>query len=324
MGEEIPSYVDFHGFNDFAYFYPKPVIVWTIVGTVLLIITIASYIPQPIKLMKMRTSYGLAPVTTFSSTICLWCVVFNVLCLKWEDFVGVFHHLNFYTYARFLTFANCFAQWFLMSQVPYLIMIFYDKEIRPGVDESDIKKGWKQFRSVSLIAAVLYISCIFVWGVLGMKFSFMSPAIDYLGHISGIVGFIIEVLQFLPQIIKTYKMRSSGSLSLLMLEIQAPVNLGNAIFMCFGNHESWTTYAASVADGFWEFVLLGMCIYFNKVANKKKEESASSDKAKYEIELPDMEVDNRDMEKRVDAEKAVATASPGGVDVEGNPDYIPD
>ncbi|EAX91465.1 hypothetical protein TVAG_276840 [Trichomonas vaginalis G3] len=316
MGEELPTYVDFHGFNDFAYFYPKPVIVWTIVGTVLLIITIVSYIPQPIKIIKKMSSYGLAPVSTFSSTICLWFVVFNVLCLKWEDFVGVFHHLNFYTYARFLTFANCFAQWFLMSQVPYLIMLFYDKEIRPGMDEGTIKKGWKEFRSVSVILMCIYVPCIFIWGLLGMYTGFTSTAIDYLGHISGIVGFIIEVLQFIPQIIKTFRMKSSGNLSILMLEIQAPVNLGNAMFMCFGNHESWTTYAASIADGCWEFVLLAMCIYYNKVQKRGE----GSDNSENEINLTENEVNDEDT-----GVKDVENPSGSGVvDVEGNPDYVPD
>ncbi|EAY06175.1 PQ loop repeat family protein [Trichomonas vaginalis G3] len=293
MSEELPTYIDFHGFNDFAYFFPKPEIIWTIVGTVLLIITIVSYIPQPIKIMQKRSSYGLAPVSTFFSTICLWLIVFNVICLKWEDFVALFHHLNFRSYARFLTFANCFSQYFLMSQVPYLIMLFYDTNLRLGLDQSDIKKGWKQFRSVSMIAVLTYSSCILIWGIIGVTCGFTSHAMDLLGHAAGIAGFIIEVLQFLPQIYKTFKMRSSGSLSLLMLEIQAPVNIANAMFMCFGNHESWTTYAASLADGFWEFVLLAMCLYFNKLHN-------ISDKPQPGLTLQELELKDDELIKKAE------------------------
>ena len=76
------------------------------------------------------------------------------------------------------------------------------------------------------------------------------------------------MMQFIPQVIKTFKMKDHGSLSVLMLKIQAPTNLGNAFFMWFGEHEDWTTFTASMADGAWEFVLLGLCIYYDR---KKKQ-----------------------------------------------------
>lgn len=298
MAEEIPLFADFHGFNDYAFFFPDPVIIWSLVGTVLLIITFVSYIPQPIKIIKNRSSYGLAPVSTFFSTMCLWFIVFNVLCLKWEDFVGLFHKMNFNTYARFLTFANCFAQWFMMSQVPFLIMIFYDTNLRPNSEQTDIKNGWFQFKLVPVISVCVYTFCILLWVIIGLATGFTSPAMDWLGHASGFLGFIIEVLQFIPQIYKTFKMRSSGSLSVLMLEIQAPVNICNALFMCFGNHESWTTYAASIADGTWEFVLLAMCLYFNKIHN-------ISDRPQPGIDLQELDMNNDELTEHLNKEPDV-------------------
>ena len=312
MGETERTYVSYAGLVDYKFFYPAPIVYWTVIGTVLLIATMVSYCPQPIKIIKAKSSFGLAAFSVFSQAACLWLMCFNVLCLKFSDFVGLFQHLDFYTYARLLTFLNVFAQWMMYSPVPYLIMIMHDKRVIPGRDKIAVRKDWKLFRSIPIAAGALYFSCVLLWVILGLVFGFDSNAIKIVGKASGIAGFVIEMVQFLPQVYTTIKMKSSGSLSVLMLEIQAPVNLLNAFFMWFGNGESWTTFSASMADGGWEFVLLGLCLFYSYRGKKKTEDDTG-------LQLHDFN-DNknhpRDIESFDETEKEPASQE---FDEDGNP-----
>ena len=271
----------FQGFTDYSFFYPNPDVIWTIVGTVLLVVTIISYLPQTINLIKNKSSYGLAVFSVLSQATCLWLMTFNVLCLKWSDFVGIFQHLNFHTFARFLTFLNVFSQWILYFPVVILMWVYFDIEPRLKRDFLAIRKERFLYIMLPTIAVGLFFSCVLTWVIVGMVVDFNSNAMKIIGKGAGILSFIIEIIQFIPQVVKTIGLKDNGSLSMLMLEIQAPTNLGNAVFMWKGEHESWTTFAASMADGGWEFVLLGLCLYYK--AQRRRRERTISEKSLSEM-----------------------------------------
>ena len=273
MSESGREFGFYTGFVDYRFFYPKPIIAWSIVGTVLLIITMISYCPQPLKLIRGKTSYGISPFWAISQATCLWLMSFNVLCLKYSDFVGIFQYSDFRVWARLLTFLNVFMQSTFYSSVPYLIVLFFDTRQFPGRNEKDVKRSWMTFVAVPIIAMTLYMSCLLVFVIIGLMTSFSSHIMGICGNVAGIAGFVVEMIQFLPQVYTTIKMKSGGSLSVLMLEIQAPVNIMNAIFMWQGNGESWTTWSASMADGGWEIVLLVLCLWYGRKKPQKEEES---------------------------------------------------
>jgi hypothetical protein len=165
----------------------------------------------------------------------------------------------------------------MYSPVPYMLFIFHDRKLRESRPQNKIKSDFRVFVLVAILSVLVYGSCIGLFCLIGVTKGFNSEAMEKVGHVSGILGFIIEIVQFIPQVYTTIKLRDSGSLSLLMLEIQAPVNLMNAFFMWFGNGESWTTFSASMADGVWEFILLAICLYFNSKKKKKVQEAVLKD-----------------------------------------------
>jgi hypothetical protein len=68
--------------------------------------------------------------------------------------------------------------------------------------------------------------------------------------------------------ITTCKIKSSGSLSLLLLAIQCPGGLINSIFMIFGQGDNWTTWLSILAAAIQQGILLVICLVFS--AKKKQ------------------------------------------------------
>jgi uncharacterized protein with PQ loop repeat len=97
-----------------------------------------------------------------------------------------------------------------------------------------------------------------------------------MGKFFGTVAGLICVAQYLPQMITTCKLRSSGSLSLVLLSIQAPGGLLNAIFMAVGQKDDWTTYISILAASVQQFLLLGICLFF-KVRKKRPRHTMSTE-----------------------------------------------
>ena len=267
---ESRTYLDFHGFVDWHGLFPGQLIMWTVVGTVFLGVTLISYLPQTIQIIKDRSSYGLSGSAVLSQALGLWFLAYNVICLKPIDFVGMFQYRTLKTYARLLTFANLFLQWLFYLPVPLLTFIFHDRNKRESRGEEAINKDWNLSRRFAILALCIFSSLFTLFVVSGLFNGFESKLVKLYGELTGVVAFMMELVQFIPQLITTIKLRDNGSLSMLMLEIQAPTNLANGLFMWLGQGDSVTTFASALLDALQEFTLLGLCIYFKWEKKNRK------------------------------------------------------
>lgn len=275
MGEETREWAYPAGFTDYAFFYPNYVLVWVIIGFICFTITMISYLPQPIKLVQKRTSYGLAVFSVLAQSCCLWGPSFNVLCLKYRDFAGLMRYNNQFTFARFMTFILVFGQFCLYLPVVFQMWIFFDRKPRLKRDEDAIKKDQTMILLLPIVAISSFVFCLVLWVSVGLVYGLDSHAIILIGKVAGYFAFVLEIIQFIPQTVTTIKLRDHGSLSLLMLKVQAPANLANAFYMWLGAKEDFTTFAASLADGVWEFIILGLCIYFKSHPIHREQTSES-------------------------------------------------
>jgi hypothetical protein len=125
-----------------------------------------------------------------------------------------------------------------------------------------IRKEWNSSRGFALLALSVFTTLFLIWLFGGVFTGFQSTFIHTCGRLTGVVAFIMELVQFIPQLITTIKLQDNGSLSLLMLEIQAPTNLANGLFMWLGQGDDFTTFASAMLDATQEFTLLGLCIFF--------------------------------------------------------------
>ena len=259
---ESRTYLNLHGFVDWHALFPHQMPLWTIVGTVFLLVTLISYLPQTIQIIKDRSSFGLSGPAVLSQSLGLWFLAYNVICLKSSDFAGLFQYKNVSTYARFLTFINLFLQWVFYLPVPLLTFIFHDRNERKSRGQDIIRKEWNTSRGFAILAFTVFTTLFLVWMIGGTVAGFQSTLIHFCGKATGVIAFIMELVQFIPQLITTCKLHDNGSLSLLMLEIQAPTNLANGLFMWLGQGDDFTTFASAMLDATQEFTLLGSCIFF--------------------------------------------------------------
>jgi uncharacterized protein with PQ loop repeat len=161
-----------------------------------------------------------------------------------------------------LTFINATALWFCYLPIVFLNFVFFDKHPRLRRPVSSIQSETYFNRMLSILcpSTGLVIIAVYVIGV--VLHGFGSAYIVTMGRFFGVVACFLCIAQYVPQMITTCKLRDNGSLSVVLLCIQAPGGLVNSMFLCFGQNEDWTTWLSILAAAIQQFVLLGIIGYF--------------------------------------------------------------
>lgn len=262
MDDNLGYSYSWNGFIDYIGCYHKVGPIWITVGACIFAGTIISLIPQIIRIVRLRTSYGISPFFVFITSITQYLVVINVFCLHNADFYGVLQITPLRTIPRLLTFGNLFILWFCYLPIGLLYLIFFDRNPRKNRDHQAFRREWKigiitisSLIITSILTFILYV-------IFGYVTGYSSDLIIYYGKVLGTASSILTVVQYLPQFITTCKIKDNGSLSLVTLAIQAPGGTINAIFMMVGNSESWTTFLSTFSSAVQQWSLLFLCIYY--------------------------------------------------------------
>lgn len=256
------------GFTDYGCLFGGLTPLWTVIGTAIFLGTVASVIPQILSIVTRRSSYGINSFTVILTNVSQFLVVVNFVCLHAPDFVGVLQINISLVLQRFLTFFNIFGLWFGYTFIPFLNMVFFDDNVRGARGAAAISKDRRIVRIAMLLILILCLSGIAIPYVLGVLYGFTSHQFVRYGEVLGTVCAIVSFVQYLPQIYTTFRLREHGSLSLVMLGIQAPGGMINSMFMWLGQHEHWTTWLSFFVSASEQMFLLITCIIF-KIKNRK-------------------------------------------------------
>lgn len=227
-------------------------------------------VPQLIRLVRMRTSYGISPLFVTITHLGQFTTVLNIFCLHNADFYGVTQITPARTLPRLLSFCSCFILWFTYMPVCYLMSIYLDKEEREKRGRKDIDREHYTLRFGTSFITAAEIAMFFPYLIVGCKYGFGSHQILYYGKVVGIFSSVLSVCQYAPQFYTTCKLKDNGSFSLVTLAIQAPGGTTNAIFMMLGNKEHWTTWLAMLTSALQQFGLLALCIFYRCKAMRRK------------------------------------------------------
>lgn len=262
MDDNTGYHDSWNGFIDYLGCYHKVTPIWTSVGACVFVGTIISLIPQLIRIVRLKTSYGISPFFVFITSISQVLVVLNVFCLHNADFFGVLQITPTRTIPRLLTFGNVFILWFLYLPIGLLYLIFFDRNERKKRNHKSIQREWKM--GIVTISLLIFTSILFfiIYFIMGLMTGFSSNAVIRYGQTLGTMSSIATIFQYLPQFIETCKIKDNGSLSLVTLAIQAPGGTINAIFMMVGNSDSWTTYISTFSSAIQQWGLLLLCIFY--------------------------------------------------------------
>jgi uncharacterized protein with PQ loop repeat len=98
------------------------------------------------------------------------------------------------------------------------------------------------------------------------------------GATLGVIASLTTILMWIPQIMYTFRAKNEGSLSLLMLCIQFPGNLGAVYFQAIVERLGITTYGPYLCSAIEQFILIFMIIFF-KIKQKRRKPKVSDTEA---------------------------------------------
>ncbi|EAX98323.1 hypothetical protein TVAG_176930 [Trichomonas vaginalis G3] len=263
------------GFIDYSKCYKEVNVIWLAVGLCVFVGTIISVIPQLYNYVKLRSNYGVNPIAVFMINFSQWVQTMNYFCLHAADFTGLTTASFQVWLPRLVSFLNIFSLWYIYLGNTFLNLIFFDKEPHPNRRIESIRVARITNVFFMVLLHVLSFLAILIFYCIGAPKGFASKPQFYYGSILGTMGGVITVIQYIPQIITTCKVQGPGSLSLILLCIQAPGGLTSAAFLIFGTRENWTTWFPTLMGALQQCVLIVIILFFmckNCGKNKGNEE----------------------------------------------------
>jgi uncharacterized protein with PQ loop repeat len=239
-----------------------------------LLVVFFSFMPQTTELVTSRSSFGIESVAIFCQSLGHFLLVVNLLCFHTYDFVGFFRYATMQAFPRIITFFNLFFQWILFLPTVYQLALYHDRELRPARDGAQIRLEWFKNCAAGLVLTTLDLILVAIYVGMAVNFNFETPPLCSYAETCGTISTVLEIGFFLPQMYTTCKLQDGGSLSLLMLEIQAPADLANSLYMWLGTAHHWTTWLCVLVNAGEEFTLLGTCFMFRCLKARRAREEA--------------------------------------------------
>ena len=246
----------------------KNLILNDIIGNIILIGIIISYLFQYVKIIRAKTSEGISHIFIAIGYVGTLCSLANSIIFYYPEWMNC------------RSFFNCdsnilgFVQLFFQSCCYicfYLLYIIYS-------DNTTFVYHTIKHKHIAWIIFII-LTCILIGTILTSLFLIMndhnisssSDHIDLLDSIKiyadvlSIIIIIATCIQYIPQIIQTYKDKYPGSLSLITISIQCPGSFIIAIFLALqsaGNLSTWIPYTIT---GLLQLILLIMgTIFYHK------------------------------------------------------------
>jgi len=178
-----------------------------------------------------------------------------------------------------LTLIQLVAIWAFTFPVYLWYLKFLDPRTLPKQDQRLAKVFFGVL--LAFIATVSVISAVLI-----IFAGECAKATKSWGYAMGLVATAITFVQWSPQIYATFRRKSVGSFSILMLCIQCPGAILILYFFIFVSHEgvsTWLSYLSSVTQ---QLVLLAMLVYYDR---KNKRGDMSVNQEERQTLLPPLE-----------------------------------
>jgi len=253
--------------------YFGPSVLNIAVAVFLIVGIIVSYVPQYVAIIKRKSSEGLSVYMIAFSLLSSFLTTVNSGILKWPSVIC----------CGSLGFGHCMLNNLSTEQlitglisliIFFLIFLAYfptqPTETQSRTDRIRLKR----------LAWIIFIVCIIcgvfssvLGGVLYYKFNLSGTILEQYAAGLGWISAACIVVQYSPQIFTTLRMKSAGSLSVLMLVLQMPGALLIIFFQGVLNGASYTTWAPYVFQAVQQLILIIICIVFYIRDRKKSKQT---------------------------------------------------
>ncbi|KAJ4990367.1 ATP synthase F0 [Stagonosporopsis vannaccii] len=246
---------------------------------------LVSYLPQHYKIISRRSSRGLSPLFVLLGTVSGTASIANILTLpeSTADMACCKEIGRFPCAAALLGIAQIGVQWTCFFFIMMLFLIFFPRAPIPGIDQdaedTDASKmpTWKE--AVLVLAVSL---AFFIFAFIGsVVFVYALPAhVRAWANFLGLLATGLAAIQYIPQIITTWRLQEPGSLSVLMMCIQTPGSFvfAASLYARLGKG-GWSAWGLFIFTGCLQGCLLAMSLAFlwrDRKEQKRLEQEATA------------------------------------------------
>lgn len=227
-----------------------------------------SYVPQHVKIIKRRSSEGLSPEYLFCGVVSAFAAFLNIVIVSSDARSCCLHGgLTFWQCSNSLI---SLAQISLQSVGCFLIMILCVYVTRDSVIEykKDFKDLVKFYHYWGLFCFVSVVVMFYIWI---FQHQLLMPFADLMG----IISTTMALIQFFPQLYKTYQVKHPGTLSIPTMILQTPGGFFWTYSMYSQPNSKWSTYLPYLTSAILQGTLLVMCLYFQSTKIVELDELAT-------------------------------------------------
>eukprot|EP01137_Pigoraptor_chileana_P037626 Opistho-2@34989 len=226
-----------------------------VAGSIILVGILLSYLPQHITIVVRKSSEGISSLFLLLGTFSAVTSLLNAFVLQYDTLACCsswgFRRCNI----EMLKIYQLSVQAACLYGV-FILFLIYFKVKREGRHELVMARI---LFGVSVSLSVLFsiiLACMI--STLGGT----SRPVHYYGVSLGIFSVGAVLLQYLPQLYKTFRRKDPGSLSIPMMMIQTPGTFIWTYFLASGHDASVTTWLPYLTTACLQGTLLIMCIIF--------------------------------------------------------------
>ncbi|KAJ9602725.1 hypothetical protein H2200_012919 [Cladophialophora chaetospira] len=248
-----------------------------------------SYLPQHIRIIRLRSSYGLSPYFVLLGTTSGTCAFANILVLPRSraDIACCREVDEFACLAGLLGIAQVGVQWSCFTVILLLFLIFFPRnEVPSTLDDDDedapssdtpLAKPKEALAPSYRTALVVVAICVLHAALTAiLSFYFIYAASQHAqswANFLGIFSTVLASIQYFPQIYTTFRLKRVGSLSIPMMCIQTPGSFvwAGSLAARLGP-EGWSAWGVYLVTGCLQGCLLTMGIYFEVVRRRREKE----------------------------------------------------
>ncbi|KAL3469830.1 hypothetical protein BJX99DRAFT_240592 [Aspergillus californicus] len=229
-----------------------------------------SYLPQLIRIVQLKSSFGISPyfvlLGTTSGTLALANVVSQQKSL--QDVACCKHVSGLSCFAGLLGILQVGTQWLSFFTILTLFIWFFPRET-PLSPPAAAREG-PTYRTALVVAGICICHAVIML-IVTLAVGFRQPSsLQPWSNFCGITAAILASIQYFPQIYTTLQLRCVGSLSIPMMCIQTPGALiwAGSLAARLGS-EGWSTWGILIITACLQGTLLALAVFFEYLGPNK-------------------------------------------------------
>lgn len=231
-------------------------------GAVLVAATGGSLSLQHHSMLSSRSSEGVSVTMLFLANVNQFVSVLNIFVMKFVQLQACAHSSVKACVGNQLSTVQMLVLWVL-----YYPLFMYWLWFCPTTTQEDRRakrRATWMFRAFNALMVLLSAAAYFLLSYVGL----CGITVDF-ACLMGWISTVVTIIQWTPQILTTYRAKSGGALSVLMIAINVPGSFVIVGYLKFISHEPTMVWFSTFVSGCQQGVLLVLLLWYQFCAPKK-------------------------------------------------------